>query len=106
MIRDQVIERSGGQCEAMVRVNQVWTRCGISPVEDHHALTRARGGAVLDEVGEIYHHVALCRKHHRDVDEFGFDSGLMIQGWVYKINGVVAYSGPDQYLKNKYGSNE
>jgi hypothetical protein len=101
-IRDKVIERSHGRCEAMVELPRTWARCGKAPVEDHHVLTRARGGDVLDEVGETYHHLALCPKHHRMVDVMGSESGLILEGSVYKDGWRIVYVGPDEYLSDKY----
>lgn len=98
MIRDLVMQRSGGRCEAMVRLPRTWTRCGRLGVDDHHMLTRARGGGVLDSVGETYHHLALCRGHHRMAD----DEHLIIDGYVWSDAGVVTYKGPDEYLSEKY----
>ena len=86
----------------MIKVKDTWTRCGRSPVEDHHLLTRARGGTVLDALGETYHHLACCPYHHRMVDDLGFDSGLLIQGSAYRNGNVVSYVGPDRYLSQKY----
>lgn len=57
---------------------------------------------MLDSVGETYHHLALCPRHHRMVDDMGFDSGLVLQGYAYTENGRVIYSGPDEYLSTKY----
>jgi hypothetical protein len=102
-VRDQVIARSGGRCEAMIKLPRTWTRCGRTPVEDHHVLTRARGGDLLDEQGEIYHHLALCPRHHRMVDQMGFKSGLLIQGSVYRDGARIVYVGPDPFLTAKYG---
>lgn len=102
MIRDEVIKRSGGRCEAMVRLPRTWARCGRRGVEDHHVLTRARGGAVLDSVGETYHHLALCPSHHRQVDDMGSESGLLIQGYAWSESGQVFYQGPDEYLSERY----
>lgn len=101
-VRDLVIDRSGGRCEAMVRLPRTWARCGRGPVEDHHALTRARGGGLLDTVGETYHHIALCPRHHRMVDDAGPGSGLMIQGYAWEDGGRIVYSGPDEYLSAAY----
>lgn len=56
----------------------------------------------MDEVGETYHHLALCHRHHRMVDDMGFDSGLLLQGYATTQNGVVVYTGPDEYLSQKY----
>ena len=104
-------------CEAMVRVKTrsrhpgvrdtyVWARCGRTPVEIHHRLTRARGGLILDEVGETYHLIALCRKCHSlaHTQEYSTNGGLMIDGYVNTIKGRPNYSGPDEYLRRKYGS--
>jgi hypothetical protein len=101
--REQVIERSGARCEAMVALPRTWARCGKGPVEVHHALTRARGGALLDSVGETHHLIALCSTHHREVDDHGHTSGLMIQGSVYRDGLHLIYEGPDAYLRATYG---
>jgi hypothetical protein len=103
-IREQVLRRSQGNCEAMVRLDRAWVRCGKSPVDDHHVLPRSRGGSVLDSAGEIYHHLALCRTHHTEVDERGASSGLLIEGYVWTdAGGFIVYVGPDMYLSNRYG---
>jgi len=102
--RYQVNSRSGKMCEAMVLVNGVWTRCWKSPVEIHHLLTRARGGNVLDEVGEIYHLIAICLQHHREADSGeGYVGGLMIDGYVVWKDQRPFYKGTDLYLKETYG---
>lgn len=87
----------------MVKLHRVWTRCGKSPVDDHHVLPRGRGGGVLDDVGEAFHHLALCRAHHEEVDRLGPASGLLIEGYVYRDGMYIVYSGPNEYLTNKYG---
>jgi hypothetical protein len=102
-IREQVLRRSQGHCEAMVRLDRAWVRCGKSPVDDHHVLPRGRGGSVLDAAGETYHHLALCRAHHQEVDERGASSGLIIEGYVRTDAGQAIYVGPDLYLSSKYG---
>lgn len=102
-IREQVLQRSAGHCEAMVRLKRAWVRCGKTPVDDHHVLPRGRGGGVLDEVGETFHHLACCRLHHDQVDRYGAESGLLIEGYVYRDGLYVVYSGPDPYLTRKYG---
>lgn len=101
-VHQMVRERSGGRCEAMVRLSRTWVRCGKTGVEDHHVLTRARGGEILDSVGEIYHHLDLCTHHHRMVDDMGFDSGLLLRGYAFRENGRVIYQGPDEYLTRRY----
>lgn len=64
-------------------------------------LTRARGGDVLDTVGETYHHLALCNAHHRGV--YDQDAhGLRMEGQVWIEAGRVVYQGPDEYLSTKY----
>ena len=87
----------------MVRLDRAWTRCGIAPVDDHHVLPRGRGGSVLDDVGELYHHLALCRAHHAEVDDRGASSGLLIEGYVWVDGIYVVYVGPDMYLTSTYG---
>jgi hypothetical protein len=112
--RDLVIERSGGRCEAMVLMSgttwkkprMIWARCFRSPVDVHHRLTRARGGGLLDELGEIYHLMALCRQHHSDDADgrFAFEAGLLLDGRMYYAGGVYWYEGSDPYLKDNYGN--
>lgn len=112
--REVVIARSGGRCEAQVRVDTyeftqreplpIWTRCFTAPVEVHHALTRARGGDLLDRAGETVHLYALCLRHHQDAHRDGYTNGLMLQGYVSldSATGRVFYSGPDPYLQVTY----
>lgn len=66
-------------------------------------LTRSRGGALLDTAGETAHHLALCRGHHRLVDDYGSESGLMIDGSAYRDGLYLVYVGPDEYLTKTYG---
>lgn len=102
--RDKAIKRSGGRCEAMVLVNGVWARCWDRPVDVHHALTRARGGRLLDEVGEDRHLICLCRYHHQAADGAeAYDGGLLIDGYANTINGKIRYYGSNEYLRDKYG---
>lgn len=105
--RDQAIARSHGHCEAMIEVKpDVWARCGVGIYEVHHALTRARGGAVLDAVGESYHLIVLCHKHHRMADgDPAKLGGLLIDGYVITENDRPVYYGTDSYLKRTYGKN-
>lgn len=103
--RDRAVARSHGHCEAMIEVRpSIWTRCGVNVYEVHHALTRARGGAVLDQAGEYYHLIVLCHKHHRmadgDPDKL---AGLLIDGYAITENGKPVYYGTDPYLRSKYG---
>ena len=91
-------------CEAMIWINEVWTRCWRKPTEKHHMLTRARGGAILDSVGETYHLINLCREHHAWSDGGqAYDAGTLIDGYVTTENGKVIYNGSDPYLTRKYG---
>mgnify|MGYP003329687016 CR=1 FL=1 len=104
--RVAVYHRSGKQCEAMIWVDTVWTRCGISPVEVHHLLKRSQGGNALDEAGETYHLIALCNKHHKDAHTSGtgYESEMMIAGeaiWDSLLDRPV-YRGPDEVLSKKY----
>jgi hypothetical protein len=107
--RQLVVNRSGSRCEAMVKVwtgtVYLWTRCYRNPIEVHHRLTRARGGGLLDDLGEIYHLMALCHRHHRvDADgRYAFESGLLLDGRMYYAGGVYWYEGSDPYLKDNYG---
>jgi hypothetical protein len=99
-VHELVHRRSGGRCEAMVKVGRAWTRCFRSPVEVHHALTRARGGKILDAHGETAHLLALCNSHHRMAHEpGGHKSGLMIDGYVTTgADGSPVYEGSDRRL--------
>ena len=82
----------------------VWARCWDRPVEIHHALTRARGGHILDYFGETYHLIALCRRHHAGADGGdAYEGKLLIDGYVTQESGRVVYYGTDDYLRTKYG---
>lgn len=103
-IGHEVRRRSLNACEAMVEMPRTRARCGISPVEDHHMLPRSRGGDILDSLGETYHHLALCRQHHKYAHEsVDPQNNLLIQGYVYIDGGKVVYTGSDEYLTRKYG---
>jgi hypothetical protein len=100
---EEARKRSGGRCEAFIQVGQTWTRCWKGPVEIHHALTKARGGRVLDAIGETYHLIALCPRCHRASD--GGDAyvrGLLIDGYVTTTPQGPVYQGSDAFLKHKY----
>lgn len=86
----------------MIALPSTWARCGRLGIEDHHMLTRARGGDLLDTVGEIYHHIALCPEHHRYAHAEGFPTGLMLEGSAYLEGGIITYVGPDDYLSARY----
>lgn len=101
-----VAERSGGQCDAMVRVGKVYARCGVSPIQIHHKLLRSRGGDVLDAVGETHHLMALCRQHHdwaHAHPQKAVQGGLIIEGQVWLGgDGVPVYVGTDPVLLASY----
>lgn len=81
----------------------VWARCFDTPVEVHHRLTRARGGAVLDAVGETYHLIALCPSHHREADgALAYLSGLLLDGMMMRDGSSHYYTGTDEYLLAAY----
>ena len=92
--------RAGGRCEAMVRVGRTWARCFRAPIEVHHALTRSRGGLILDAHGEIAHLLGLCNQHHRLAHSpGGHQAGLMINGYVTTgADGRPVYEGSDRRL--------
>jgi hypothetical protein len=99
-------------CEAMVLIDYVSlgikrataTRCGRRPVEVHHRLTRARGGAVLDEMGETYHLIALCPRHHAMSDGAeAYLRGLLLDGMMVRDGADHYYLGTDEYLLARYG---
>ena len=96
-------------CEAMEELpNGRYTRCGRRPTEDHHKLTRARGGLILDDAGETYHHIQLCPWHHKIAHDYGsaFENGLLIDGYVTTRNGKPFYVGSDEYLTRRYGDEQ
>jgi len=117
MAYEDVRTRSGGHCEAMVMVEPIhhpelaghlvsgFTRCGRTPVETHHRLTRGRGGADLDHVGESYHLMHLCRRCHMLAHDTAsaFETGMLIEGSVVIENERPVYRGPDVYLSKTYG---
>lgn len=95
------------RCEAMVRTNNGhYVMCGsLHQIEDHHRLTRARGGLILDKAGEWYHHMWLCHKHHMMAHGDDRASGLVLDGLVISCSvcSKPRYEGSDRYLKEKYG---
>lgn len=104
--RIKVRDAADNRCMAMVEVPhlKVWTRCFTLGVEVHHLLTRARGGDLLDEAGEIDHLIALCPTHHRYAHgPGGRAAGFLIDGFVLKdYDGSIYYHGPDEGLSKKY----
>lgn len=108
MIQDLVRARADNHCEALIKVRGVFTRCGIYSEDVHHRLLRKRGGNALDSVGELYHLIALCRRHHNWVHqhpEQATVSGLYIRGQAWVEGNRVVYQGPDDYLTAHYGRN-
>ena len=106
-MRHALYERSDGKCEAMVRDNRgIWSRCWHVPVEIHHLVTRARGGHILDQAGEIHHLICLCPEHHRMSDGAdAYDGGMLIDGYVTTSpSGRPVYQGSDMELMRKYGA--
>ena len=101
------------RCEALVSTQTKGKRyyrvmfvpCGRENAELHHKLTRARGGLILDAVGESYHHIWLCREHHGVAHDQGgaFARGLLIDGYVTTEHGRPHYVGSDEYLSSTYG---
>ena len=99
------------RCEALVAITSARGRtlyhpCGVLGAELHHKLTRARGGLLLDAVGESYHHLWLCRVHHDVAHDEGqaFENGLLIDGYVTTHDGEPVYIGSDDYLTETYGA--
>jgi len=100
-----VRQRSNNQCEALVWIEsaEVWARCAARPVEVHHALTKARGGTILDSIGETHHLIALCHRCHGLAD--GGDAymgGVLMDGYVSRDGDWIVYDGSDPYLSEKY----
>lgn len=93
------------RCQAEIATtNGYWSRCNATPAHVHHMLTRARGGLLLDAVGETYHHIPLCARCHTIAHDVP-GTGLIIDGLVTTdLAGNPVYTGSDQYLKDKYGS--
>jgi hypothetical protein len=85
----------------------MYTCCGQPDAHLHHKLTRARGGLLLDAVGETYHLMYLCPAHHSVAhDQPAFENGLLLRGSVISVPGssVPLYTGPDEYLLEHYGA--
>jgi len=91
-------------CEAMVKINGRYHVCRNEPAHKHHRLTRARGGLILDEVGETYHQLWLCGEHHTYAhgNDHAYEAGLLLRGSVVSVAGRPVYTGPDEYLSQKY----
>ena len=67
-------------------------------------LTKARGGRILDDAGETYHLIALCRQCHQASDgEVAYAGELLIDGYVTTKDGKPFYQGSDEYLSKRYG---
>lgn len=96
-------------CEAMIPVGRTWTMCGREPADLHHKITRARGGLILDQHGETYHQMRLCREHHGIAhDKPAFKTGLLIDGFITTCTRCrePKYEGTDLYLTEHYGARE
>jgi len=97
------------RCEAMVLLEggrkSMYVMCGEEDAHLHHKLTRARGGLLLDDVGETYHHMYLCAAHHKFAHDegTGYTNGLLIRGSVTTVLSWPMYVGPDEYLSEHYG---
>ena len=106
-LRRKIQQRSGGRCEAEIKVRLQWQRCAAPATEIHHLLTKGRGGRNLDRVGETYHLIHLCSECHRaSVGSLAYEGGMLIDGsvtWDRLIDRPI-YSGQDQYLLEKYGT--
>jgi hypothetical protein len=108
-LREQVRARSQGRCESEVWISGVWLRCTERATEIHHLLTKGRGGRNLDEVGETYHLIHLCRECHRASDGApAYEGGMLIDGSVTwnKLTKRPEYRGTDPYLTRKYTSTD
>lgn len=96
------------RCEAMVKLaSGKYTMCGADGAELHHKLLRSRGGVILDEAGETYHQIRLCRSHHHWAHmnvKAAYDGGLIIDGYVTTVAGQPYYEGRDKFLTEKYGN--
>lgn len=103
LLAHRVRSRSLGMCEAMIKLPRAWARCGRTDIQIHHRLTRARGGLLLDEVGEMYHLMALCWRHHNLAhDNEAFKNGLLLPGYALRFDTKVLYQGEDPYLSEVY----
>lgn len=100
------------RCEALIeiaykgRMRATYTMCGVEPAELHHKLLRSRGGVLLDEAGEKYHQIHLCRQHHDWCHKnvaLAIEGGLIIEGYIStNPDGSLCYDGPNTYLKETY----
>lgn len=105
-MRRKCYKRSGSRCEAMIQTGTgVWTRCGLPHVEVHHAITRSRGGGILDRVEEDYHLIVLCPRCHRAADGIdAYEGGILLPGYVEwnADKSWPVYVGEDEYLSLTY----
>lgn len=104
-LRKRIYARSGGRCELYVEFERLRGRCSRRGAEIHHMLTKARGGRVLDSVGETIHLIHLCQPHHRAADGGrAYEAGLLIDGYVQldKVTGRPRYYGTDPDLRRLY----
>ena len=98
-----IVVRSRGRCESEVWVSG-WFRCDSPATDVHHLLPKSRGGRILDDYGETYHLMHLCRECHSIAHSRKEADGMMIDGSITwdKINNQPIYKGEDSYLKRKY----
>ena len=109
LTRGEIYKRSYGRCEAIITV-MAWDReytgrCRNRATEIHHRLTKARGGDLLDKVGETYHLIHLCPSCHRASDGAqAYLDAMLIEGSVTwdKLYDRPMYVGPDEYLSKRY----
>lgn len=106
-LRDAILRRSNGRCEAEVYSDRLsrWVRCHQRATDIHHMLTKGRGGRNLDEVNETYHLIHLCSEDHRSAHENRDGGSLIIDGYVEwdSLTDEPSYMGDDKYLLRKYG---
>lgn len=99
-------KRADGQCEVLIPHHYLWDRCPGFATDVHHMLPRSRGGALLDRAYEDYHLVVCCRHHHDMIHANPHDAevrGLTIEGFVVPRGRRPYYTGPDWFLRRKYG---
>lgn len=101
---EKVAARAGGRCEAEVYTTAGWTRCWNPAEELHHMLPKSRGGRILDDYGEIYHLIYLCKSDHIQAHSRKDADGLMIDGSVVwdKMKNRPWYQGTDPHLTATY----
>lgn len=99
-LRSAILDRARLQCEARATPS-----CRRTASSVHHRLTKARGGRLLDAVGETYHLMAICEPCHRHAHDSGqgHASGLLLRGSITSaMDGRPVYRGDDPYLSLHY----